>query len=190
MHLRVQRVFVHLTSLDDFVGALVSACPGLTVRPLNGIPAMSALIQPGETDRVERQIRAGQAEAPRCAVVAEVEGGVLARRCADRRAADKKVQHRVFRARRGRGGLRRLALSRCGCGDTRHGPAGVFTGTWAGPSQPPRARLRGVLVNEVPTWQADHCRTAASATPGNTREGPPYARAGDDRAPASWSSRA
>ena len=33
----------------------------------------------------------------------------------------------------------------------------------------------GVLVNEVPTWRADHMPYGGVRDSGNTREGPPYA---------------
>ena len=33
----------------------------------------------------------------------------------------------------------------------------------------------GVLVNEVPTWRADHMPYGGLRDSGNTREGPPYA---------------
>ena len=40
----------------------------------------------------------------------------------------------------------------------------------------------GVLVNEVPTWRADQQPYGGVRDSGNTREGPQYAVAGDDRA--------
>jgi acyl-CoA reductase-like NAD-dependent aldehyde dehydrogenase len=33
----------------------------------------------------------------------------------------------------------------------------------------------GVLINEVPTWRADHMPYGGLRDSGNTREGPPYA---------------
>ena len=41
----------------------------------------------------------------------------------------------------------------------------------------------GVIVNEVPTWRADQMPYGGVRDSGNTREGPAYTVAGDDRAP-------
>ena len=47
-----------------------------------------------------------------------------------------------------------------------------------------RLDFGGVLVNEVPTWRADQMPYGGVRDSGNTREGPPYTVAGDDRTPA------
>jgi acyl-CoA reductase-like NAD-dependent aldehyde dehydrogenase len=61
--------------------------------------------------------------------------------------------------------------------DTRYGlQAGVFTNDLAKALQAARTLdFGGVLVNEVPTWRADQMPYGGVRDSGNTREGPPYA---------------
>ena len=60
--------------------------------------------------------------------------------------------------------------------DTRYGlQAGVFTTNVGKALEAGRVLdFGGVLVNEVPTWRADHMPYGGVRDSGNTREGPPY----------------
>jgi acyl-CoA reductase-like NAD-dependent aldehyde dehydrogenase len=61
--------------------------------------------------------------------------------------------------------------------ETRYGlQAGVFTNDLAKALHAARSLdFGGVLVNEVPTWRADQMPYGGVRDSGNTREGPPYA---------------
>ncbi len=175
----VQRVFVHRDVADDFVGALVAGVSGLTVGdPLNDATDVSALINPGETDRVESWIREAVAEGAEVRCGGEVEGGVLAPTVLTGVLPDMKVCNtEVFGPVVGVAVYDDWHEALRLANDTRYGlQAGVFTRDVGRALEAGHVLdFGGVLVNEVPTWRADHMPYGGVRDSGNTREGPPYA---------------
>ena len=186
----VQRVFVHHAVHDGFLAALAeqgrSAGRG---RPRSTTPRRSRRSSPrrrptrvkdwideaasdgarGDGRRHDRRRRRARPDGAR-----------------RRRARHAGQPHRGLRAGRRHPDATRsfddaLALAN----DTRYGlQAGVFTSNLGKALQAGDALdFGGVIVNEVPTWRADQMPYGGVRDSGNTREGPAYTVAGDDRAP-------
>jgi acyl-CoA reductase-like NAD-dependent aldehyde dehydrogenase len=175
----VQRIFVHRDVADDFIGALVDGVSQLKVGdPLDDDTDVSALIDPGETERVESWIREAVAEGAEVRTGGTVENGVLTPTVLTGVLPDMKVCNtEVFGPVVGVATYDDWHEALRLANDTRYGlQAGVFTSNVGRALEAGRVLdFGGVLVNEVPTWRADHMPYGGVRDSGNTREGPPYA---------------
>ena len=175
----VQRIFVHRDVAEAFTEALVGEVAQLKVGdPLDPETDVSALINAGETERVESWVREAAAEGAEVRTGGTVDGGVLAPTVLTGVLPDMKVCNtEVF------GPVVGIAVyddwheALRLANDTRYGlQAGVFTTNVARALEAGRVLdFGGVLVNEVPTWRADQMPYGGVRDSGNTREGPPYA---------------
>jgi acyl-CoA reductase-like NAD-dependent aldehyde dehydrogenase len=175
-----QRVYVHEDIAEEFTAALVKGVEGLVVGdPADDGTDVSALIDAGETERVKEWIEEAEAGGAKVATGGELTGdGVLRPTVLTGVTDDMKVcALEVF------GPVVAVAtytdyddaLARAN--DSRYGlQAGVFTKD-LGKALKAADTLDfgGVLINEVPTWRADHMPYGGLRDSGNTREGPPYA---------------
>jgi len=176
----VQRLFVHRSVHDDLVDDLVGRVSRLRVGdPADEATEVSSLINATAAERVAGWVAeavAGGAVA-RCGGTLEdhsvVTPCVLTGVTPDMRVSHAEVFGPVVGVQAYDDFDEALALAN----DTRYGlQAGVFT------SDLGKALLAaevldfgGVLVNEVPTWRADHMPYGGVRDSGNTREGPYYA---------------
>ncbi|UDY36360.1 aldehyde dehydrogenase family protein [Dermatobacter hominis] len=175
----VQRVYVHNSLHEGFVAALAEKVGQLKVGPPSD-PAteVSALIDPGETDRVAAWIAEATDEGARL-VVGGTRGDhdVLVPTLLDGVRPDMKVcTTEVFGPLVGVAPYERFDDALALANDTRYGlQASVFT-TDIGKALKAADTLDfgGVLVNELPSWRADQQPYGGVRDSGNTREGPPY----------------
>lgn len=175
-----QRVYVHEDIAADFTAALVSEVEALVVGdPADDATDVSALIDAGETDRVKSWIDEATAAGATVVTGGDLTGdGVLRPTVLTGVTDDMKVcALEVF------GPVVAIAtytdyddaLARAN--DSQYGlQAAVFTRD-LGKALKAADTLDfgGVLINEVPTWRADHMPYGGLRDSGNTREGPPYA---------------
>lgn len=174
-----QRVLVHRSVCDRFTAALVEHVDALVVGdPLDEATDVSALISRGERDRV-----AGWVEEARAAGATIAAGGTL--------TADGVLRPTVIA--NATPELKVCALEVFGpvvavmaydsldeaiaiANDTKFGlQASIFTSDIDKALKAVRSLdFGGVLVNEVPTWRADHQPYGGIRDSGNTREGPAY----------------
>lgn len=175
-----QRVYVHEDIAEDFTAALVAEVEALVVGdPADDATDVSALIDAGETDRVKSWIEEATAAGATVATGGDLTGdGVLRPTVLTGVTDDMKVcALEVF------GPVVAIAtytdyddaLARAN--DSQYGlQAAVFTKD-LGKALKAADTLDfgGVLINEVPTWRADHMPYGGLRDSGNTREGPPYA---------------
>jgi acyl-CoA reductase-like NAD-dependent aldehyde dehydrogenase len=175
----VQRIYVHESVIDDFVGTLVGLVDELVVGdPLDEATDLSALISPDETERVRRAITDAVAGGATMASGGTLGGDGLLRPTVlvgvqpDMDVCRTEIFGPVVGVQAYETFDEAIALAN----DTRYGlQAAVFTddlGTaMAGARQ---LDFGGVLVNEVPTWRADQMPYGGVRDSGNTREGPAY----------------
>jgi acyl-CoA reductase-like NAD-dependent aldehyde dehydrogenase len=175
----VQRVYVHRSLHEGFVAALAEKVGQLKVgAPSDPTTEVSALIDSGETDRVESWIREATGEGAHL-VVGGTRGdhGVLVPTLLDGVRPDMKVcSTEVFGPLVGVASYERFDEALALANDTRYGlQASVFT-TDIGKALKAADTLDfgGVLVNELPSWRADQQPYGGVRDSGNTREGPPY----------------
>ena len=182
-----QRIYVHEDIAEDFTAALVAEVEALVVGdPADPATDVSALIDVGETDRVKGWIDEATAAGATVVTGGDLTGdGVLRPTVLTGVTDDMKVcALEVF------GPVVAVAtytdyddaLARAN--DSHYGlQAAVFTKD-LGKALKAADTLDfgGVLINEVPTWRADHMPYGGLHDSGNTREGPPYAVREDDRA--------
>ncbi len=147
--------------------------------PADDSTDVSALIDAGETERVKAWIEEAEAGGAKVAAGGELTGdGILRPTVLTGVTDDMKVcALEVF------GPVVAVAtytdygdaLARAN--DSRYGlQAGVFTKDLGKALQAADTLdFGGVLINEVPTWRADHMPYGGLRDSGNTREGPPYA---------------
>ncbi len=175
-----QRLYVHRSIHDEFLAELVAQVATLRVGdPADESTDVSALIDAGETDRVASWIEEAVAGGARVAA-----GGrrgsdgvltptVLADVTPDMKVCAQEVFGPVVTVAAYDDFEEALRLAN----DSEYGlQAAVFT-------RDLRKALRaadvldfgGVLVNEVPTWRADHMPYGGLRDSGNTREGPAWA---------------
>ena len=171
---------MHESVADAFLDELAAQVASLVVGdPLHDETDVSALITPGDTDRVRKVIAAAVEAGARIVTGGEVDDdGVLRPTVLADVTPDMEVcAARGVRPRRRRGRLRRLRRGARLANDTRYGlQAGVFTNDLAKALHAARTLdFGGVLVNEVPTWRADQMPYGGVRDSGNTREGPAYA---------------
>ena len=175
----VQRVLVHDDVAGPFCQALAKLVADLVVGdPLDEATDVSALISPGERDRVVSWIDEAVAGGAGVLTGGEVHDGVLAPTVLTDVTPDMRVcRDEVF------GPV--VAVQACAsldealrlADDTRYGlQAGIYTAGLEPALQAARRLHFGtVLVNEVPTWRADHMPYGGVRESGNTKEGPAYA---------------
>ncbi len=174
-----QRIFVHRSVADDFLGALVPLVQALRVGdPLDEQTDVSALITTGDRDRVKSWIDDAVAGGASVLAGGDVRDGMLEPTVLVDVTPEMKVcSHEVFGPVVGVaryddvGDAIRLA------NDTRYGlQAAIYT-----PDLETALRAAheldfgAVLVNEVPTWRTDQMPYGGVRDSGNTREGPRYA---------------
>jgi acyl-CoA reductase-like NAD-dependent aldehyde dehydrogenase len=175
-----QRLYVHEDIIEDFTAELVRQVEGLVVGdPSDEATDVSTLIDPGETERVKSWIDDAVAEGARIATGGDLtDDGVLRPTVLTDVLPDMKVcSQEVFGPVVGIAGYTDFEDALALANDTHYGlQAAVFT---ADLGRALRAAdvldFGGVLINEVPTWRADHMPYGGVRDSGNTREGPPYA---------------
>jgi len=175
----VQRVLVHEDVAGPFCQALAKLAADLVVGdPLDEATDVSALISPGERDRVVSWIEEAVSGGAQVLTGGDVRDGVLAPTVLTDVTPDMRVcRDELF------GPV--VAVQACPsldealrlADDTRYGlQAGIFTaGLEPALRAARRLRFGTVLVNEVPTWRADHMPYGGVRDSGNTKEGPAYA---------------
>ncbi len=175
----VQRVLVHDDVAGPFCQALAKLVDDLVVGdPLDGTTDVSALITPGERDRVVSWIEEAVSGGAEVLTGGDVRDGVLAPTVLTDVTPEMRVSRdEVF------GPV--VAVQACPslddalrlADDTRYGlQAGIFTAGLETALRAARQLHFGtVLVNEVPTWRADQMPYGGVRESGNTKEGPAYA---------------
>jgi acyl-CoA reductase-like NAD-dependent aldehyde dehydrogenase len=176
----VQRVYVHESVAADFLARLVPRVRALRVGdPLDEDTDVSALIDPGETDRVRKAIAAAVEHGAVVACGATVDDhGVLVPTVLTDVAPDMDVcATEIFGPVIAVATYAEFDEALRMANDTRYGlQAGVFTSDLGKALAAARGLdFGGVLVNEVPTWRADQMPYGGVRDSGNTREGPAYA---------------
>ncbi len=175
----VQRVYVHESIADGFVDELVSAVKGLKVGdPMDETTDVSALIDPGETDRVRQWVDDAVDGGATVAVGGQVEGGVLLPTVLTGVQPDMEVcRNEVFGPVVGVAVYDDFNEALRLANDSRYGlQAAVFTADIGKALEAARTLdYGGVMINEVPTWRADQMPYGGLRDSGNTREGPAWA---------------
>lgn len=175
----VQRVLVHERVAGDLTDALVAAVDALVVGdPSDDATQVSSLIDDDETERVCSWIDEAVDGGAVVATGAEVRDGILRPTVLTGVQPDMKVSAReVFGPVIGVAAYADLDDALRRANDTDYGlQAGVFTPDLDVALRAARTLDFGaVLVNEVPTWRADHMPYGGVRDSGNTREGPAYA---------------
>ncbi|HSL58142.1 MAG TPA: aldehyde dehydrogenase family protein [Acidimicrobiales bacterium] len=175
-----QRVYVHESIVDDFTAELVRRVETIVVGdPADPATEVSALIDAGETDRVASWIDEAAAGGARVATGGDrgpdgvLRPTVLTDVTPDMKVCAQEVFGPVVAVARYTDLDDALALAN----DSHYGlQASVFTSSLATALKAADVLdYGGVLVNEVPTWRADHMPYGGVRDSGNTREGPPYA---------------
>jgi acyl-CoA reductase-like NAD-dependent aldehyde dehydrogenase len=174
-----QRVYVHESIADRFVDALVARVQSLVVGdPADDDTDVSALIDPGETERVASWIDDAVAAGAALACGGEVQGRLLMPTVLTGVTPDMKVcSHEVFGPVVGVQVYDDYDEALRLADDSDYGlQAAVFTSDIGKALKAARTlHYGGVLVNEVPTWRADQMPYGGGRDSGNTREGPAYA---------------
>jgi acyl-CoA reductase-like NAD-dependent aldehyde dehydrogenase len=174
-----QRVFVHRDIAARFVDALVAAVSTLVVGdPGDDATDVSALIDPGETDRVASWIDDAVAAGAKVACGGRIDGRLLLPTVLADVTPDMKVcAQEVFGPVVGVQVYDEYDEALRLADDSAYGlQAAVFTRDIGKALQAARSlRYGAVLVNEVPTWRADQMPYGGGRDSGNTREGPAYA---------------
>jgi acyl-CoA reductase-like NAD-dependent aldehyde dehydrogenase len=174
-----QRIYVHNEISDEFVAALVKEVSALVVGdPMDEKTDVSALISPGERDRVKEWVDEAVAGGASVAHGGEVDAdGVLGPTVLTGVNPDMKVcSEEVFGPVVAVATYDDLDAALRLANDTRYGlQAAIFTRNVADAMKAFRVLdFGGVLVNEVPTWRADQQPYGGVRDSGNTREGPAY----------------
>jgi acyl-CoA reductase-like NAD-dependent aldehyde dehydrogenase len=174
-----QRVYVHRDIADAFIDALVANVQALVVGdPADETTDVSALIDPGETERVASWIDDAVAEGAALACGGTVEGRLLMPTVLTGVTPDMKVcAQEVFGPVVGVQVYDDFDDALRLADDSDYGlQAAVFTSDIGKALKAARSlHYGGVLVNEVPTWRADQMPYGGVRDSGNTREGPAYA---------------
>ncbi|HYF44913.1 MAG TPA: aldehyde dehydrogenase family protein, partial [Acidimicrobiales bacterium] len=175
-----QRIYVHESIAEEFTQALVAEVESLVVGdPSDEDTDVSALIDPSETERVKTWIDEAKGGGATVAAGGELTGdGVLRPTVLTDVADDMKVSAlEVFGPVVGVATYTDYEDALRRANDTKYGlQAAVFTKDLGKALRAAEVLdFGGVLVNEVPTWRADHMPYGGLRDSGNTREGPPYA---------------
>jgi acyl-CoA reductase-like NAD-dependent aldehyde dehydrogenase len=175
-----QRIYVHEDVAEDFTNELVRQVESLVVGdPADEDTDVSALIDKGETERVKSWIDDAVADGAEIAAGGELtDEGVLSPTVLTGVLPDMKVcSQEVFGPVVGIATYTDYEDALALANDTHYGlQAAVFTSDLGKALRAADVLdFGGVLVNEVPTWRADHMPYGGLRDSGNTREGPPYA---------------
>ncbi len=176
----VQRVYVEETIYEDFLNELAQEFGQLVVgSPFDDSVQVSALISPHETERVKSWIDEAVTQGARVVYGGEIDGtGVLQPTVlADVKPEMEICRTEVFGPVIGVQSFKELSQAIDLANNTRYGlQAAIFTADISTALRATRELdFGGVLVNEVPTWRADHMPYGGVRDSGNTREGPAYA---------------
>ncbi len=175
-----QRIYVHESIAEEFTAALVAETESLVVGdPADPATEVSALITGDATDRVTAWVD----EAVDAGAVVECGGkvgddGVLAPTVLSGVTPDMRVScDEVFGPVVGVAAYSDFEEALALANNTIYGlHAAVFTNHVGRALRAAEVLdFAGVLVNEVPTWRADHMPYGGIHESGNTREGPVYA---------------
>jgi acyl-CoA reductase-like NAD-dependent aldehyde dehydrogenase len=174
-----QRVYVHESIADDFLGVLVPKVEALKLGdPLQEDTDVSSPISAGDRDRIASWVEEARASGARVLTGGDVDGpfvrpAVLADVKPDMKVCALEVFGPVVAVQTYTDVDEALRLSN----DTRYGlQAAIFTQNLTTALRAVRTLdFGGVLVNEVPTWRADQMPYGGLRDSGNTREGPLYA---------------
>lgn len=175
-----QRIYVHDDIAEDFLADLVMRVGELVVGdPLDERTEVSALISLAERDRVVSWIDQACVGGARVAVGGELDAHgvllptVLTEVTPDMDVCAKEVFGPVVTVNR----FGDIDEAFRAANTTDYGlQAAVFTADLATALRAVRTLdFGGVLVNEIPTWRADHQPYGGLRDSGNTREGPAYA---------------
>lgn len=175
-----QRILVADSIKDDVVSALVEEVSGLVVGdPLDEATDLSALIQPSETERVVAWIEAAVANGATVAIGGDrtPEGHVMPTVLVDADPTDDVCANEIFGPVVVVRGFSDLDEALAEANDSRYGlQAAIFTQDIdTAMTAATTLDFGGVLINEVPTWRADHMPYGGLRDSGNTREGPGWA---------------
>jgi acyl-CoA reductase-like NAD-dependent aldehyde dehydrogenase len=174
-----QRILVHEDIADAFTETLVKEVSALVVGdPLDEATDVSALISAGDRDRVKAWIEEAVAAGASVAHGGELDDhGVLVPTVLTGTTPDMKVcANEVFGPVVAIATYADLDEALRLANDTRYGlQAAIFTHDLGDAIRAfETLDFGGVLVNEVPTWRADHQPYGGVRDSGNTREGPAY----------------
>lgn len=178
-----QRVYVHEDVAVDFCDALAREVGSLVVGdPLDEGTEVSALISRKEADRVRAWVQEAIAQGARLLVGADPLGddggtGVVGPVLLSDVTRDMKVcAAEVFGPVVAVAAYTDLADALEQANDSEYGlQAAIFTADLASAMRAAQTLDYGaVLINEVPTWRADHMPYGGVRDSGNTREGPAY----------------
>jgi len=174
-----QRVYVHESLADTFVGELVPHVEALRVGdPLDEETDVSALISEPERDRVKAWVDEAIAGGARVATGGDVRDGVMLPTVLTDVAPEMKVcSQEVFGPVVAVQTYRDLDEALALANTTRYGLQGaIFTADLGVAMRAARELdFGGVLINEVPTFRSDQMPYGGVRDSGNTREGPRYA---------------
>ncbi|MEZ5184718.1 MAG: aldehyde dehydrogenase family protein [Candidatus Nanopelagicales bacterium] len=175
-----QRILVEQSVKDAFVAELVALVETLTVGdPLDEATEVSALIDRSNTERVSQWIEAAVSGGAKVATGGDTtaEGHVRPTVLVDADPAADVCANEVFGPVVVVRGFEDLGAALAEANDTRYGlQAAIFTSDINAALLAARTLdFGGVLINEVPTWRADHMPYGGLRDSGNTREGPGWA---------------
>ncbi|MBK5223570.1 MAG: aldehyde dehydrogenase family protein [Acidimicrobiia bacterium] len=175
----VQRVLVHADVADELIDELVAEVETLVVGdPADDATQVGSLIDQGETERVASWIEEATAAGAEVRTGGSVIDGLVRPTVLTGVSPDMKVcAEEVFGPVLGVSTYTDVDDALAAANDTKYGlQAGIFTPDIDVALRATRAlRFGAVLVNEVPTWRADHMPYGGVGDSGNTREGPAYA---------------
>ena len=175
-----QRILVDESIKDQFVAELVRQVESLVVGdPMDDATEVSALISRSETDRVKSWVEAATANGAVVATGGTVteEGHLRPTVLVDADPTDDVCAHEIFGPVVVVRGFTDVKAALAEANDSHYGlQAAIFTkdidvALWAAQG----LDYGGVLINEVPTWRADHMPYGGLRDSGNTREGPGWA---------------
>ena len=175
----VQRVYAHRDIHDELLDAVVAATDKLGVGdPADPDTVVSALINPGETDRVHSWIGEAVDAGATLATGGTLNDGVLAPTVLTGVTADMAVSHdEVFGPVIGFADYTDYKDALRRANDTRYGlQAAVYTADLAKAMRAAEVLdFGGVLINEMPSFRTDQQPYGGVRDSGNTREGPAFA---------------
>jgi acyl-CoA reductase-like NAD-dependent aldehyde dehydrogenase len=174
-----QRIYVHESIADAFSERLVSEVSKLNLGdPSLEATDVSALIDPGEADRVESWIKEAETEGAAVLTGGKREGRLLEPTVLADITPDMKVSRlEVFGPVVGLASYEDLNEALRLADDSAYGlQAAIFTRDIdTALHAADRLHYGGVLINEMPTWRADQMPYGGDRDSGNTREGPAWA---------------
>ncbi|MCB0951802.1 MAG: aldehyde dehydrogenase family protein [Microthrixaceae bacterium] len=174
----VQRVYVHREVCNEFMTLLDAAVNELVVGdPADEATDVSALINSGETDRVESWIGEAVQAGATLRTGGTREQGLLRPTVLTDVSADMQVcRNEVFGPLVGVQTYSDIGEAFGAANDTRYGlQAGIFTNDLSlGIEAAHRLDFGGVCVNEIPTYRTDQMPYGGIKDSGNTKEGPAW----------------